>query len=170
MLVRCALIVPAILLTAGPVHAQTSSPSESAKKFNLDPSVLHGDDRASASASSTEGPPETLTDKAAVAAEQPPAPEPVAADPAAPLTLDTPIAALIADPRGKAVLDRDLPGLSTDENLDKFSAKSLREFQPLTGGQLTNAMLAKVAFDLANPGAPSRAPGRQSAARGRGGR
>ncbi|MBB5717602.1 hypothetical protein FHR23_000509 [Stakelama sediminis] len=64
-------------------------------------------------------------------------------------TLDTPIETLIADKRSRAVLDKDLPGLSTDENLDKFKAMSLRKFQPMTGGQLTDAMMHKVAKDLA---------------------
>ena len=64
-------------------------------------------------------------------------------------TLDTPIKVLIADPGAKAVLDKDLPGLSTDENLPKFEDKSLRQFQPLTGGQLTDALLEKTGKDLA---------------------
>ena len=62
--------------------------------------------------------------------------------------LDTPIGTLIADERSRAVLDKDLPGLSTDENLAKFKTMSLREFQPYTGGQLTDEMLEKVGADL----------------------
>ena len=46
------------------------------------------------------------------------------------------------------MLDKDLPGISDDENLDKFKSLSLRSFQPMTGGQLTDAMLAKIASDL----------------------
>src|SRR5690242_16475641 len=64
-------------------------------------------------------------------------------------TLDTPIKALVADPAAKAVLDKDLPGLSSDENLAKFEVKSLRQFQPMTGGQLTDALLQKTGQDLA---------------------
>lgn len=63
--------------------------------------------------------------------------------------LDTPIGQLIANERTRAVLDRDMPGLSTDENLPKFEQLSLRQFQPLTGGQLSDALLKKVAADLA---------------------
>ena len=63
-------------------------------------------------------------------------------------TLDTPIQDLIADPGAKKVLDKDLPGMSDDENVDKFKTLSLRSLQPQTGGQLTDAMLAKVASDL----------------------
>ena len=157
MLIRS--IVTATLLIAAPVAAQTNA-SESAKKFNLDPSVLQSDDGVTVPAERVEGPPETPADEAVVAEEAPPAPEPKlepkTASPTGPLTLDTPIAALIADPHGKAVLDRDLPGLSSDENLAKFSGKSLHQFQPLTGGQLTDAMLAKVAADLVGPRAPSK--------------
>lgn len=66
-------------------------------------------------------------------------------------TLDTPIKVLIADPVAKAVLDKDLPGMSSDDNLPKFEDKSLRQLQPLTGGQLTDAMLKQVATDLGAP-------------------
>ena len=67
------------------------------------------------------------------------------------LSLDTPIRDLIADPRGRAVLDADMEGLSTDANLPKFRRISLRQFQAQTGGQLTDELLEKVAADLANP-------------------
>ncbi len=74
---------------------------------------------------------------------------PAAASINAHFTLDTPIKDLIADPQAKAVLDKDLPGMSADENLPKFEDKSLRQLQPLTGGQLTDDLLKKVATDLA---------------------
>ncbi|WP_375396036.1 hypothetical protein [uncultured Sphingomonas sp.] len=64
-------------------------------------------------------------------------------------TLDTPISQIIADPKAKVVLDTDLPGLSTDTNLAKFQSMSLRQFQPMTGGQMTDALLAKTGADLA---------------------
>lgn len=65
------------------------------------------------------------------------------------LSLDTPIADLIADPRAKAILDRDLPGLSEDENLATIKTLSLRKLAPLSGGQMTAALLDKVGTDLA---------------------
>lgn len=116
--------------------AARPSPSEAAAAFTLDGVAPQGDAPAA-------GPAEPVQAPAA-----PPVP--------APLTLDTPIADLIADPAGRAVLDRDLPGLSTDENLAKFQAKSLHQFQSLTGGQMTDAMLAKVAADLAAPPRPAK--------------
>ncbi|WNO54660.1 hypothetical protein [Stakelama saccharophila] len=62
--------------------------------------------------------------------------------------LDTPIRVLVADPRAKAVLDKDMPGLSSDENFDDFKDMSLHELQPKTGGQLTDELLTKVGKDL----------------------
>ena len=99
-----------------------------------------------------------------------------AADPAVPaghFTLDSPIAELIADPGAKAVLDRDLPGMSDDANLDKFKSMSLRQFQPMTGGQMTDALLAKVGADLGDTSAAAPAtpvatePGRKDKTVGR---
>jgi len=82
-----------------------------------------------------------------------PAPAPAEAAPAEQpsgrFTLDTPIAELLANYRSKAVLDRELPGLSFDKNLDKFKALSLRRLQPLSGGRLTPELLEKVGKDLA---------------------
>lgn len=86
------------------------------------------------------------SDAAVTAADEPVAPPPAVGTA---FSLDTPIADLIADPKAKAILDRDLPGLSDDENLPKFKALSLRKLAPLSGGQMTPALLAKVGGDLA---------------------
>lgn len=93
---------------------------------------------------------ETVTAPVEPASE--PAPAAAPAEPAPAVggyTLDTSIADLIADPRAKAVLDADVPGLSEDENLPKFKALSLRKLAPLSGGQMTAKLLAKVEGDLA---------------------
>ena len=63
--------------------------------------------------------------------------------------LDTPIAELLADYRAKSVLDKDMPGLSTDKNLDKVKPLSLNKLAPLSGGRLSPELLAKVGKDLA---------------------
>ncbi|MGP7794572.1 hypothetical protein [Sphingomonas sp. CLY1604] len=88
------------------------------------------------------------------------APDPAATAPVegGAFSLDTPIADLIADPKAKAILDRDLPGLSDDENLPKFKALSLRKLAPLSGGQMTPALLAKVGGDLAALGGSAPPP------------
>jgi len=73
------------------------------------------------------------------------------AAPAAPaaLGLDTPIEQLIANDKTKAVLDARIPGLTSHPMLDQFKAMSLKQLAPMSGGQLTDAMLEGVAADLA---------------------
>ncbi|SEM48450.1 hypothetical protein SAMN05192583_0365 [Sphingomonas gellani] len=100
---------------------------------------------------------ETTSGPAVVSAPEPAPPQPAPAAPdiadaptdIATFGLDTPIRRLIADPAAKAILDRDLPGLSDDENLAKFRDLSLRQFQPMTGGQLTMGLIEQVGRDLA---------------------
>jgi hypothetical protein len=79
------------------------------------------------------------------------APAPVAAAPAAAVkfTLDTPIEQLVADEKAKAVLDADLPGITSHPAFDSFKAMSLRAVQPFSNGALTDDMLKKVETDLA---------------------
>ncbi len=133
-----------ILLSVLLIGGQTQSPSAAAAaadRFALD---LPVDDSVAAPAEPVP-PPSISPSPAPVPAE------PVVVPPAATggFSLDTPIAALIADPRAKAILDRDVPGLSEDENLPKFKALSLRKLAPLSGGQMSAALLEKVAIDLA---------------------
>ncbi len=77
------------------------------------------------------------------------APAPAATPAAAKFNLDTPIEAIVADPRAKAVLDADLPGVSTHPSYDMFKGMSLRAVQPMSGGKLTDEALKKVEADLA---------------------
>jgi hypothetical protein len=75
--------------------------------------------------------------------------EPAApAAPAAP-GLDTPIEQLLANEKIKAIIDARIPGLSSHPMLDQFKVMSLNQLMPMAGGQLTDAMLAAVAADLA---------------------
>ena len=86
---------------------------------------------------------------AAQAAEPTAAPAaPVAATTAA-LTLDTPIAAIVAVPAGKAVLDADLPGLTTHESYEMIKGVSLTQLSGYAPDRLTPERLAKVSADLA---------------------
>ncbi len=66
-----------------------------------------------------------------------------------PLSLNTPIEKLCAVPAAKAVLDQDLPGLTTRPEFGMFKSMSLKQLQPMSKGQLTDADLAKVKADLA---------------------
>jgi hypothetical protein len=90
------------------------------------------------------------------AAQTAPAPAPSAspapaATPAAAakFTLDTPIQDIVADAQGKAVLDKDLPGLTSLQQYDMFKGLSLKQVQTYSEGKLTDEMLAKTAVDLA---------------------
>jgi len=157
------MIAAAVMLViAGVSQAQLpagSSAAKSSRQFSLDLGNVPQDDRVTAPAGVPSADPQAMA---------PPSQEPVAASstaspsapsqPAALFDLDTPIARLIASPQARAVLDKDLPGLSTDENLPKFQALSLRRFQPLTGGQLSDDLLARTAADLAaiKPSAPGK--------------
>jgi hypothetical protein len=83
-------------------------------------------------------------------AQTAPAPAPAAVPAvAAKFNLDTPIEALVADARAKAVLDADLPGVTTHPSYDMFKAMSLRAVQPMSNGKLTDEQLKQVETDLA---------------------
>ena len=69
--------------------------------------------------------------------------------PATGLSLDTPIEQIVAVPAGKAVLDKDIPGLTTHPAYDQFKGMSLKEVQPMSQGAITDPMLAKTGTDLA---------------------
>lgn len=65
------------------------------------------------------------------------------------LTLDTPIEQIVAIPEGRAVLDANLPMVTTHEKYSTFKSMSLHQLQPVSGGRLTDAALAKTETLLA---------------------
>lgn len=80
---------------------------------------------------------------------------PAAAEPATPavatkFSLDTPIETIVADPKGKAVIDADIPPLTSHPAFDQFKSMSLRALQPLSGGAISDDLLKKVETDLAS--------------------
>jgi hypothetical protein len=75
-------------------------------------------------------------------------PAPVSA-PATKFTLDTPIETLVADTRTKAVLEADLPGLTSHPQFDQFKSMSLTMLAPFAPDRLTPDRLDKVKADLA---------------------
>jgi hypothetical protein len=75
-----------------------------------------------------------------------PAPAPTAA---AKYTVDTPLETIVADPAAKAVLDKDLPGLTTHAMFEQFKSMSLKQLQPMSGGKITDESLVKVGTELA---------------------
>jgi hypothetical protein len=81
---------------------------------------------------------------------KPAAPKTSAPAPAATarFTLDTPIETIVADPAGKAVIDKDLPGTTTHPMYDQFKGMSLNQVAPMAPDKLTPETLTKVATDL----------------------
>jgi len=65
------------------------------------------------------------------------------------LSVSTPVAVIAANPQGKVVLQRDLPGLLTNPKYQLFSDMSLTQLASLSCGKLTSAKLAQVQADLA---------------------
>lgn len=68
---------------------------------------------------------------------------------AAKFTLDTPIEAIAADPAAKAVLEANVPGLTTHAMYDSFKSMSLKQLQPMSGGRITDEGLTKAGEALA---------------------
>ena len=65
------------------------------------------------------------------------------------MDLNTPVSRLCADPRAKAVLDTDLPGLTTRPEFPFFKGMSLNTLKKMSRGQMSDADLAKVQAELA---------------------
>jgi hypothetical protein len=68
---------------------------------------------------------------------------------AAKFTLDTPIGELLANEAAKAVLDKELPGLTQLPQLEMIKGLSLKQLQPYSDGKLTDELLAKTETSLA---------------------
>ena len=89
---------------------------------------------------------------APVAAQTAPAATPAAPAPAAAaapaavakLSADTPIETVVANPAGKAVLDAQLPSLTSHPMYEAFKAMSLRQLQPMSNGAITAEAVDKV--------------------------
>lgn len=64
-------------------------------------------------------------------------------------SVETPLETIVADSAGKAVLDRDLPGLTAHAMFDQFKSMSLKQLQPMSGGKITDESLVKLSADLA---------------------
>lgn len=68
---------------------------------------------------------------------------------AAKLTIDSSIETIAADPKGKAILDAQFPGMLAHESYPMFKAMSLKQVQPYAQGKITDEQVAKVAAELA---------------------
>ena len=64
------------------------------------------------------------------------------------LTLDSKLGDILADPKGKAVLDKHLPGFSTNPQMAMAKGMSLKMVAPMSGGKITPAILSAIDADL----------------------
>lgn len=75
---------------------------------------------------------------------------PTAAAPAAKLsTADTTIGDLLDNPAAKAVLEKHLPALVGNAQIEMARSMTLKQIQPMAGEMLSDELLAKVDIDLA---------------------
>ncbi|HVE21625.1 MAG TPA: hypothetical protein VNC39_06585 [Acidocella sp.] len=73
-------------------------------------------------------------------------------------SLNTPLDRIAADKRGKAILERDLPGLMASRSYVLFDDMSLSQIAMMSGGRLSQTKLDMVEADLAQLSAPAAAP------------
>jgi len=64
------------------------------------------------------------------------------------LTINSKMGELLANPKGKAVLERHMPGISLNPQMAMAKGMSLKMLAPLSGGKITVAMLKAVDEDL----------------------
>ena len=67
-------------------------------------------------------------------------------------SLDVPIENIAASSSGRAVLDKDFPGLRTQTMYGAFKALSLNQIAAMSSGRITPDMLAQAQTDLSAPG------------------
>lgn len=68
---------------------------------------------------------------------------------AARLNLDTPVEVIVADEAGKAVLEANVPGITTHEHYNAFKGMGLKQLANYAPDQLTADVLAKTETALA---------------------
>jgi len=81
--------------------------------------------------------------------EPAPVPAPTAPASDAKFNLDTPLQDIVADEKGKAVIEKHFPGMIALPEYEMFKAISLTQLQPYSNGKITDEMLAATAKDLA---------------------
>ena len=64
------------------------------------------------------------------------------------LTIDSTLREILADEKGKAVLEKHLPGISTNPQVEMAKGMTLKQLAPLSQGMITNEMLSSIAEDL----------------------
>ena len=70
------------------------------------------------------------------------------ASPESGYTRDTPVEKIAADPAAAAILNKDLPGLLTNDSYSLFKSMSLKQLQAASGGDLSQEDVDKTVADL----------------------
>jgi hypothetical protein len=77
-----------------------------------------------------------------------PVPPPTALSSAAELNIGMPVEQIAASPAGRAILNKDLPALLPHPAYEQVKNLTLREIQPMSGGVITDDVIAKIDADL----------------------
>ncbi|WP_336968473.1 hypothetical protein [Sphingobium aromaticiconvertens] len=62
---------------------------------------------------------------------------------------DTQIGTMLGDPAAKAILDKHMPGFSSQAQIDKARLMTLRHIQPYASDMVTDEALARIQADFA---------------------
>lgn len=71
-------------------------------------------------------------------------------------TADTEIGTLLEDPAAKAILDKHIPGMTGNSQIEMARAMTLRSIQQYAPNDLTDAKLAEIDADFAKLPAPAK--------------
>ena len=66
------------------------------------------------------------------------------------LSIDSTLGELLADEKATAILEKHMPGISTNPQVSMGKAFSLKAIAPMSGGMITQEMLDAIASDLAS--------------------
>ena len=64
------------------------------------------------------------------------------------LSMDSKIGDILANPKGKAILDKNLPGFSTNPQMAMAKGMTLKMIAPMSGGKITPAILKAIDEEL----------------------
>jgi hypothetical protein len=78
------------------------------------------------------------------------APKNLTTAPRSTLSFDTPVEQIAADPRGKVILNDDIPGLLANPNYFMIENMNLSQIAAMSGGRITKAQLDLVRANLSH--------------------
>ena len=64
------------------------------------------------------------------------------------LSIDSTLGEILADEKGKAVLEKHLPGVTSHPQIEMAKGYSLKAIAPMSQGQITDETLKAIAEDL----------------------